>query len=594
MKQKIKIRFLKSCEDYKKGEIFEVKKKEVSNLVRKGIVEYVKEEKKAVKPVKKKINKNSVNGNKNTTTPTLPTIHYYINSWGYFNKTKKILIEQITPNFFIYNIKGELGISEVKEIGEGNKKLKYLVIKDSTFFFKKTIYPAFQFYNVPSLNKVQKFIEQDGKGRDFYDIEKDIQNVLLQMFDFGGEIDVKTSSLAIGQSWIKPLLNEFFFFGIDATKGGGKTTLGEIVYFLMRHGFVGGNISSAAIPRLITELDLNIFVDEIDQNVKDEDTMAILRKGQRRGNPYVRCEGRDNRPVVYELAGCHGFSYRSEIEDAFMDRAIRTHTTKSMNYMLPVINSSKKEILKPLADELFLWYIKNLFVVGCSEERGVAVNSKPTTIYSKNLFNRAELYNSLVKNFTKEEKSFLEEVFGRDNELTFLCFKTAKILGFEMLEDIKKIIKKKQSDEASSENFYLETLKNYIVSIYDKISQRKLKDGDNSGCSFYPKNKLYQGFVKYLKELKVESVGTKRNSSFLRDIGFVEGISLRSQKYENYPTSCLIFTDGILKTLGLNFPEIKEAPKKEEEAKEEKIEREVNVTEEQESQVKNVLGDFEE
>jgi len=550
----------------------------------------VKKKETKKKVVKKKITKKKPKEDKNvhvienTTTPTLPTTTYYIKSWGYYNKYKNIIIEQITPRKFLYNINGKKGIVEVRNFG---KEDGYgFIIEDSLYLFEKRIYPAFQFYNVPSMNMCEKYLNGKYKPRKYKEIKEDIENVLTQMFDFSGDVDINTSNLSISQSWIKPILNEFFFFGIDSTKGGGKTTLGEIVYFLMRHGFVGGNISSASIPRLINELDLNIFVDEIDQNKSDDETMAILRKGQRRGNPYVRCEGRDNHPVAYDLAGCHGFSYRSELEDAFMDRALRTHTTKSNDYMLPVINSSKKEILKPLADELFFWFIENICVVGCSrvykdeksnllptiknksqrENKGVVTwDMTPTTIFKKKLFNRSELYKNLVRNMNDDEKDFLKKVFGRDNELTFLCLKTAKLLGFDMIEDIKKIIEKKKTDESSSESFYLETLKEFIVLKQHEILSKQLKDGDNFGCSFFPKSKLYQQFVKYLSDLKIMSIGTKKFSSYLRDIGFVEGVSIRSQRYESYPTGCLIFTDDILRKIGIVPQPIPKIPPKEEE-----------------------------
>ena len=291
----------------------------------------------------------------NTATPILPTTPYYIKSWGIYDKEKQILIEQIESNTFYFDIKNKKGLVQINKFDKGFE------IDGNKFIFRqKNIYESKLFYNTPSIDLVQRYIEGKYKPRVYTEINKEIVNNLKILFDFKSEVDVQTSSLCIGQSWIKPKLNQFFFYGIDSTLGGGKTTLGEIVYFLMRHGFLGGNISSASIPRLTDELDLNIFIDEIDQNIKDDDVMAILRKGQRRGNPYVRCEGRDNRPVAYDLAGIHGFSFRSELEDAFMNRALRIHSVKSFDYMLPVINSAKKEVLKPLADELFIWYLDNI------------------------------------------------------------------------------------------------------------------------------------------------------------------------------------------------------------------------------------------
>lgn len=493
--------------------------------------------------------KKNVIVNKNTTTPSLPTTTYYMKSWGYYNKNKKILIEQVNSNFFLINNNGKIELREVQLFKTDLLSGRGLIVDDVVYLLKKNSLNSALFYNTPSLNKITDFLNKKFKPRPILEIVDELRDSLNKMFDFSSEIDIETAILQIMQSWIKPLLNEFFFYGIDSTKGGGKTTMGEIIFFLMRHGFVGGNISSAAIPRLVDELDLNIFVDEIDQ-VKNEDISGILRKGQRRGNPYVRCEGRDNRPVVYEVAGCHGFSFRSEIEDAFADRTLRTHTSISSDNRLPILNSYKRELLKPLADELFLWFIENIHVVSCSWEKAVVGKLKPMT-------SRENIYNLIVQNLSSEAKTLLKGVFGRDAELTYLCLRIDQLLKLNLTENISQIIKKKKEDAFTSENYYLEELREFFLNKWDVIQLRLLKDGEDAGSPYYPKNKLYSSFIKHLKELNVVTIGTKKFNSFLRDLGFVEGVSIRSQRFDNYPISCLIFNDEICKKLNIPFSKIK-------------------------------------
>lgn len=483
----------------------------------------------------------------NTSTPTLPTTRYYIKSWGYFNKKHKILIEQVNPSLFFIKIKDKQALCPVEEIKDFSKEKpevlgRGFIYQDILFLFNNSnVYDGRMFYNIPEKYKFEQFLKGDLKILSYEVLNEKLSLALKTMFDFSDDTDITTSSLAIGQSWLKPWLNEFFFYGIDATKGGGKTTLGEIVYFLMRHGFVGGNISMAAIPRLIEELDLNIFIDEIDQQLKDEDIPSILRKGQRRGNPYVRCEGRNHRPVAYDVSGIHGYSYRSEIEDAFMDRSLRIHTTKSMDSRLPIINSYKKEILKSLADELFFWYLENIFVVGCSKESGVGSIS-----LDKEFLKRDSIFSLITKNLSESELNILKSVFGRDSELTFLCFNVSRHLGLDFIEEIQKVIHKKKEDSQTSDNFYFETLKEFILSKLKTLKLKILKDGNNIGVPFYPKSLLYQEFIKYLRELQVLSIGTKKFNSLLRDLGFMEGINIRSQRYFSYPSACLIFTEDLM------------------------------------------------
>lgn len=517
--------------------------------------------------------KGNVNVNKNTTTPPLPTTTYYIKSWGYFDKDFKIHIEQVTPFYYIYNLNGKRGLVDVQTaINEQLKPIyRFIEIEDKKFILPKVTFEAKQFYNIPSLELCRSYLKGEYKPRSYLEISKDVKKSLKELFDFNDEVDIEMTNLCIGQSWIKPRLNQFFFYMIDSSLGGGKTTLGEIVFFLCRHGFMGGNISSASIPRLTNELDLNIFIDEIDQNLRDDDVLAILRKGQRRGNPYVRCEGRDNRPTAYDVAGSHGGSFRSELEDAFMNRSLRVHTKRTKDYMLPVVNTYKKEILKPLVDELFLWHLDNL-VVGCSDNENPSCykeNEGDSDDKSHSCSNvagrngvfiaksRKQLFLEFTKHFTKEENEFLEKVFGRDSELTYLCLEVARILKLNILDHLKVIMSNRARDEASSEGFYLEAIKQLIFLNMAKIVSKTLKDGNNVGYPFYPKNRLYQDFMAYLKELNVQTIGTKRYSSLLRDLGFVEGETIMSQRYEAYPSPCLIFNKKICDNLDIPFDPIK-------------------------------------
>lgn len=117
--------------------------------------------KKLIKKTTKK--KKNVIVKENTTTPTLPTTNYYIKSWGYYNKNKNIIIEQITPNQFLYNIDGKKGIAEVQFVAE---KQRGLIIEGMMFLFlKNKISPAFQFYNTPSLHLVEKYLNGNYKPR---------------------------------------------------------------------------------------------------------------------------------------------------------------------------------------------------------------------------------------------------------------------------------------------------------------------------------------------------------------------------------------------------------------------------------------------
>ena len=491
-----------------------------------------------------------------TTTLNLPTTTHYIKSWGDYINGKQILIEQIDTSHFIYNFQGDIGIATIISLKDYGYAGKYgFVIKDWLFIFKnKSIFDAKWYYNTPSLEDCNKFVKGDLIPRPYKEIREDLKKRLNVMFDFSNAVELEISLLLIDQSWVKPLLPNFFFFAIDSSFGGGKTTLAEIVYKLVRHGFFAGDVSPASVPRLTDELDLNIFIDEIDQNLNDEDMACILRKGQRRGNPYVRCEGKNHVPVPYDVAGCHGFSFRSLMEDAIMNRSLRIHSKKSMDYQLPVINSWKETLLKKLADELFFWYIQNLWSIDvemCSME------SICSDVVEANVISREDIYEALTAVLSPDEKALLKEVFGRDNELVYLCLKTAKYYDINILTILKEIINNRRQEESSSQNLYLETLLHLILQLQGTILNKRLKEGTYAGMAFYPKNKLYQDFINHLKDSNLPTIGAKKFTSFLRDLGFVEGDTIKNQRYfENYPTACLIFTEEVCNKAGLGFQKI--------------------------------------
>lgn len=490
-------------------------------------------------------------GPENTATPYYIATPRYIKSWGYYNKKNKILIERITPKWCLVNHDKDIFLAELKEalkkVDGKDKVVGYGFKHAGVDYLVKKLKDVNTFYNTPSLSQCEALVNKTRVLKPFNEIYEDVKKMLRVMFDFSSPKDVEITAITIAQSWIKPLLNSTFFYGIDATKGGGKTTLGELVYFLMRHGYVGGNITPAALVRLADDLDLNVFVDEIDQNLKDDDIMAALRKGQRRGNPYIRCEGKNNEPVAYDLFGCHGYSYRSDVEDAFMDRSLTIHTSKSQDPMLPVINNFKQEVLKPLADELFFWYFTNIHdVATCS---GVAGCSSK---YRHQTADRESLYKGYTKHLSTDDKTYLSTVFGRETELAYLCLNVSKMLGLDFLESLKEIMVSKKEDAASATNFYYDELLQYLHKNKATVLHKTLKDGLNAGCAFYPKSKLYTQFIEHLTTLKVSTIGTKKFSSLLRDFGFKQNESITSQRYDSYPTPCLIFKDPILKKLGLD------------------------------------------
>jgi hypothetical protein len=503
----------------------------------------------------------SKQSNQNTTTSNyLTTSNYKLQSWGGFIPELKLYVEQIEGRKYLYNFDGKYGIAKIQEETIGDSKVvhSFLIFGKTKIYFKSTIIQD-AVYSIPSLQKVEDFIAKKLKPRPFKDIIADVVGTVSVLYDFEFKTDLYMIQLNIGQSYLVPALSNLFYLTVDSTLGSGKTTLLENMAALVRHGFVGGDTSPAVIPRYVDELQISLAIDELDQKIGEkgqEEVTSILRKGQRRGNPYIRCEGRNNIPKAYDIFGNHMCSYRSELEDAFMSRSIAIHTSKTKDNRLPVLNVHKRELLKPFADELFFWGMENLYniwlkweqkrsdVVSCSDVVRCSGDLEPT---EKNKI-RESLYNQITSDLDKDDAELLQSVTGRNSELCYLALQISKMLELDIRENLSTVLKSKEEDEAMSGNYYLEALENFMkLLVEDESNQdRHIKgDGTHSGCIYFPKNKIYQRFVQNLISLNVHTIGTKKYNSLLKDLGFIQGDTIMNIRLDGVPKMCLIITEKI-------------------------------------------------
>lgn len=483
----------------------------------------------------------------------------YCQSWGFFDKKKNLHAEQINTELFLVNNNNNIKLAKVqteKDL-ESKKSYSFIEVNEERYYFKEKIMEVL--YQTPSLKKIKDFINGAIKPREFKEIIVHVEKTLSLMYDFKFKTDLTVLKLFIGQTYLVPILNSLFFVGVDATKGGGKTTLLELVILLSRHGFLGGDISPSAIPRTINQLQITIGVDELDQAIGDrtqEDISSIIRKCQRRNNSYVRCVGKDHTPTKFDLFSPVMFTYRGEIEDALQTRSLSVHTARSNDNTLPVLNLDKEDILKPLKDELFFWSIQNLVNINKSNE-----TIKPkfdTNDIEDKLKSRQEYYDRLTYHFDKKALELLQKITGRNTELAFICLQVASLLDIDIKNDLTQVMTNKEESEEISENYYLQKLEEFLLDKYHSLkleSQYIKKDGKHAGCVIYQKNRMFEEFVELFKDKQIPSIGTKKYSAMLKDLGFVEGDTLINVRIGRTPTMCLHFSDQILKRLGCTINE---------------------------------------
>lgn len=543
-------------------------------------------------------NKRKIEGKYKTTITTVTTVTTVtkIKSWGHIDLTEEILIEQIEEDIYLCNYKGYKGLNRVffgnpegdrrlendiailkakglkqkdfdKEVTKITKKIEkeyppfyYLSIEGNLFRFKEK--PEKALYPKPSIKECNEFLKGNIEIRSFKELYGEIKRGLQVLYDFKFKYDTTLTALAIASSWVLPLLKAIFFLGIDATKGGGKTTLLEILKCLIRHGFMAGDVSYSAIPRLKDEFDMNILVDEIDQLNENQktDIEGLMRKGQRRGNPYTRLNKNTLKAEVFESFGFYSYTFRQDVEDAFKSRSILVHSAVSGDNKLPIINYMKEELLSSLSNDLFFWYFENILKVGnlvtvvtkLPQLRGLDTDKKNIEDF------RIEVYESILSNFSKEEKEVFEGLVGRNIEIGYIILTICKLLGLDLQKEIKEVLDLKQRNEDIPDQYYIEKLKDFLNSKLIDNSDKGiwyLSKGIFEGCYYYPKHDLYSEYLGVLKDKNVSTIGTSKFNGFLRDIGFILDDNVINQKHftKGNTLKCCIFDKKICKAIGIAF-----------------------------------------
>lgn len=495
-----------------------------------------------------------------------------IKDWGFYDEEHFVYAEQITINKYLVNAGGKINLYDVEIELPKDKKGKdkhYLDINNRKYYLSPRRISVKNFYTVPGIDECQLFLGKEIKVRNIEEILKDLKAALKTLFEFTQEKDVILISLFIAQSFLKPVVDEFFFVGIDATKGGGKTTLLEIISLLSRHGMLAGDMSPASIPRLVEQFDLALAMDELDERIGkgEEDSVAILRKGQRKGNKYIRVNKHSMNVETFDVAGTHCFTFRSELEDALISRSLHIHSRTTSDNRLAIINFYKSTLLQRLQEELFFWGVREIPKIGYKvkeakkavlESLNVVGNSRDSREFGHSYVQqqRDNLFKKITEKFTTKEKKLLESLVGRNSELAFLLIRLTRLLEINLEDEIATVIKEKQEQQTYNTPYYQEALKEYLIDHYNELKDQeiwKLKSGTHTGFVFTPKSLCYRNFSTFLKNNNVNSIGHKPFTSLLRDLGFVEGVNINSQRPAGkYPTACLIFDEDIQKNLDID------------------------------------------
>lgn len=471
-----------------------------------------------------------------------------------------LVIEPLGYGQYIYICDKKKGIAQVEFEEEGKKKIPYLKIGDGKVYFQQNkafmSKPAFA---VPSKDACERWVYElgDYESKKPSDLYEEIKNYLRLLFDIEGELSYSILALGVFQSWLARFLNTVFYHGFDAKPGSGKTSCLEGLALLCRHGCLVGDTSVAMIGRIVDEQQLSLFVDEIDEH---PDLFPILRQGYRKGTPYSRLHPKTYRLESFDVYGYKAFSFASQVEKALKGRTVVDTLRPSTDQRLPILNSFKQELGRPLFEDLFFWYMDNAsdFVVRVVSVVCVSVVARtPSQDISQQ---REDLYNKILDElgFTIKEEEALCSLFGRNLELAFNSLVVARELDLPIQSEIKEsFLQRQQQEEVFVDNHYLEILQEYLIEQYEerKDAERgfaQLTTGKFAGCWYVKRALLLDGFNNLLlsKSLKTVSLGKFRE--YLKEFDWVASDNVCRQRDPLRPSNqpeCVVFDKRALNKL---------------------------------------------
>lgn len=471
-----------------------------------------------------------IKGPSTTVTSVTSTTSVTLHSGG--DIKGDLIIEPLGNGMYIYNQKGNRGIVKA-EFDETYKKYYLPIGKNNYSLRGKPI--KVPLFRVPSMEIANSWVKGKFKTKGIREIYEDLVEFYKTAYDLVEKEAPVILALRTLTTWFRDIINTFFYYAIDATMGAGKTSLLYSMSVLSKHGALTGDLTTPTIARAIDQQKLCLHIDEIDQISKEKkaEIEAILRKGYRKNNRYLRINPNTLDPESFEVHGAHAFSYRTSIEDALKDRTLPGRLRVSSDKTLPVLNYHVDEITRDLFHNLFFFYMERATSYASYEvtlvtqlRRGSLEDLKGKTVSER----RSLLFNIFTEGFKQRELDLMDSLVGRNIELTYICLLVTRFLGLDLFDSLRSVMVSKQNEESVPDSFYLDKLKDFLNTLREERPDWVLRKGEFGGCFYYPKNAVFSEFVASLKKQDTPPIGTNRFNGLLKDLGFVDGLNWKNQK----------------------------------------------------------------
>lgn len=503
----------------------------------------------------------------------------------------KLIYHPLGNYLYAYNYDGARGIANAEAIKEAEGNKIKIIGWEIVFSGERFLFDGKPIKNLISKQVLtQDDIEYWLKKKEIIspdELYREIKQGIATCFDFVREIDYDVATMFTLQTWFSDLLEGVFYLEIKSKYGSGKTVLLEILEMLCKNGVLINDISFPAIPRCIEKYKLTCLIDELDNINKKEryEIFKILRAGYRKGSGYIRLRPKTFDVESFRVYGAKAFNYRSDIPDDLKSRALPVNLAKSDDKFLPILNFYKKQILKRVYRDAWIFYInyfewltkltndivvidinKNIVLGKEMEKEGLKDSNSP--LYDSNSLKLINFVNQienspnpvdrayfkqilenyrlceLEKNPEKQLCELLANISGRNIELFFLIVQICDLLNLEIADWFVRVFEEKEVVESVDIEAYQEALRDVLADMFEKAD-------DKEGMKVIKHKRIASEF-----NIKIKSETGKAPSSHelkkqLREIGFIDGINRKVIKMGDKAHLCLIYDNKIRKILNL-------------------------------------------
>lgn len=469
----------------------------------------------------------------------------------------KLIYEPLGNDFYCFNKNGKKGVQ--KAMYDKDIKKHFIVIDEEYYYFKDK--PLKQvLFQVPDDDLLEKWKKDETPKFSNKEIFEKVLNFFKVCIDTVEEYHLLNPALAVLQSWRQPILNQVFYVGFEAKWGGGKTKALEGFSSIAYHGYLLSDTSQSAMVRALEQQGLTIAVDELDVigNTKgrDSDLYKSFRQGYRKGNYFLRVN--PNNFSEFDKAdgfGTKAFTFVNDVEGALQQRSLVTSLRPTNDKRLAIIDMYIKDFGKNLFEKIFCWHMDSVESLPFLPSLPYLPHTLTGDVDVNKI--RQNLYEQIVKDFSKDQRTFLEKFTGRNSELSYNVVLLSKIFEIDILDRIDKcMLEKEESDKGFNDNVLMDILKKTLVDLYDRQSHNyRLEKGCFKGFFYYPKNFVQEQYRSELKSKDYHMVSSSKFKALLKEVGFLMNVNIKRQKFESTNPSCLIYDNPVLKELGLESVE---------------------------------------